>query len=177
MFNIATRETVLGVVSLLIAILLAFLLKRYIVSRTPNGRKDGIVDTSIVLAFSAVSIIAMITKDPFIISMTLLLAYLVSKTKWEGRKSYIYQIVISLVLGLAVPYGVYWLNEKWENRNSYSHDYKSYTEIEPRESSDHSSDERHEADEHEEYKLEPSHSSQTAKDELTAEEIEFLESL
>ena len=162
------RETILGIVSLFISVLLAFLLKRYIKSRSPNGRKDGIVDTSIVLAFSTVAIIAMITKDPFIIAMTLLLAYLVSKTKWETRKSYIYQIVISIILGLAVPYGIYWLNERWENRGVYEN---SVSYIEPREEYNEPSDQRSEADEHTELKL------KNSDNELTEEEMEFLENL
>lgn len=174
-------ETLIAVLSIILTMVATYLLKGYITSRTPTGRKDGIADLHVVLAFATVAVIALTTKDPLTISLTALLAYLVSKSRYDAKKSYIYQIVISIALGISLPYLSFLLYERYtdggynsssssrNSRNSGS-SYSDDSSDSPRESYDvkEGKDERDQADEAPELKLESS---------LTDEEKELIESL
>lgn len=171
--NYLNLKICLGLISLLFSILLTYILKNYINSRTPTGRKDGLLDYSIVISFTTVSIIAMLTKDPFIVSLTVLLAYIISKNKYENKKNYLYQIVLSILIGLAVPYFIFLLNEKWEDYRMFSYE-KDYNEEFPEK------DNKDEARKHSEYKLEEikntGNTGNTESDDetLSSEERELL---
>lgn len=153
MFNLE-RKNILAVVSILVSFLTAKLLTNYIKSRTPKSKKYGLLDVSTVIAFSVSTVIALLTKDPVIIALTILLSYFVVKSRYKTNDHYIYQLVLSIITGIAIPYFVHWLNDKLSYNSNVSY-IEPYHSPSPRENShDSSKDQRYEADSAPEYKLE-----------------------
>jgi hypothetical protein len=123
-------KTLLGISSIVLSIIISYILSNYIRTKRPNN-KYGLVSTEIVLAFTIVTVIALITKDPFLITITVFLAFLVSRYHYDTKKSYIYQIFFSIVIGIVIPYTGFVVYEKFITQTSFSQQVTPIVEISP----------------------------------------------
>ena len=111
--------------------------------RRPNGKKGGIVSLHTALAFATITVVAMVTKDWFITAMTVILAYLIGRGRLDEGQHYIYQVVISAVFGILIPYGIFYLYyNKLYGRNRTSYESREEYDDKP----ERALDDRHEAD-------------------------------
>ena len=118
--------------------------------RRPNGKKGGIISFHATVAFATVASIAMITKDWFLTALTVLLAYLIGRGRMDEGQHYMYQVVIGAVVGIGVPYGIFYLyHRKFSGLGGGSGGDRFEYEDKPDKAVDH----RHEADEAPELKL------------------------
>ena len=95
--------------------------------KKPNGKKGGIISLYASISFCLITIIALITKDWFIILLTLIISYLVVRCKIEDNLNYKYQIILGIILGIIIPVFIFYiynnssklafLNKKEENTN------------------------------------------------------------
>ena len=119
-------KTLLGISSIVLAIIISYILINYVRTKKPNN-KHGLVSADVVLAFTIVTVIALITKDPFLITITVFLAFLVSRYHYDAKKSYIYQIFFSIIIGIAIPYASFMVYEKYSSSNGNSNSNSSNT--------------------------------------------------
>jgi uncharacterized membrane protein len=164
-------KTIVAILSIVFSIAVGFLLKRFLDTRKPNGKKHGTVNIEIVIALSIVTVIALLTKDPFITVITVFLAYLVTRSQYDAKKSYIYQIFISIVVGIVIPYSSFWLYEKYLLRSS------DMVLIQPQPTTviESAKDSRHEVENRESSSSGPV--VEKDSDGITDEEREFLEGI
>lgn len=176
----SNKEIVLSLVSIILTFAFSYFIKDWLKSyRKPNGKKGGVLSLQTTIAFSIIAVIAMVTKDVMLTALTVILAYFISRNQIENKQSFIYQIIISIIVGLGIPYIIFWIvNEKLSGNNSnYKREYN-----EPREY-ENPKDERHEADSSPDLKLETSNKeidspiNSPIPNNLTEEEQEFLNNL
>jgi len=177
----SNKEIVLSLVSIILTFAFSYFIKDWLRSyRKPNGKKGGVLSLQTTIAFSIIAVIAMVTKDVMLTALTVILAYFISRNQIENKQSFIYQIIVSIIVGLGIPYIIFWIvNEKLSGNSS------NYTMIEPREHEEHKEkDERYEADSSPDLKLEPETESKIDSpinspipNNLTEEEQEFLNNL
>jgi hypothetical protein len=138
----------ISLLSLIFVLFVSFIIKNVLYKiKKPNGKKGGIISFHVALAFTIVSIIALTTKDWFITAMVIILAYLIGREKLDNGQHYLYQITISAVLGVLVPYGIfYFYINKFTNVEQVRETYDDKPES--------AVDDRHEADEAPELRLE-----------------------
>lgn len=114
------KVLILTVLSITIVVGLVILLKTIFYKfKRPNGKKGGLVSLHAALASSIVVLTVLITsilKLPsvptyILISFSILMAYLIIKNKYDYKEHYIYQIVLGIIIGVIVPFG---LNYAWE---------------------------------------------------------------
>lgn len=179
----SNKEIVLSLVSIILTFAFSYFIKDWLKSyRKPNGKKGGVLSLQTTIAFSIIAVIAMVTKDVMLTALTVILAYFISRNQIENKQSFIYQIIISIIVGLGIPYIIFWIvNEKLSGNNSnYTMIEREYNE--PREHNE-SKDERHEADSSPDLKLETSNKeidspiNSPIPNNLTEEEQEFLNNL
>lgn len=117
------------------------LLKKY---RRPNGKKGGIISFHATVAFAVVTVVAMTTKDWFLTGLTVLLAYLIARGRLDEGQHYMYQVVIGAVLGVSIPFGIFYLYYRKFSKSSGSS--SSYEREEYDDKPERAKDDRHEAD-------------------------------
>lgn len=88
------------------AIVIKKIFRKY---RRPNGKKGGIVSLHVALAFSVVTVLALTTRNWFITGLAVFLAYLIAKGRLDENQHYLYQVLIGLTVGIAVPYSIFYL--------------------------------------------------------------------
>ena len=120
--------------------------------RRPNGKKGGIISLHTTIAFATVTTIALVTKDWFLTGLAVILAYLIGRGRLDEGQHYTYQVALGAIIGVAVPYGIFYLYNKKINEKGMSEDREERENYDDRPSN--ASDERHEADEAPELKLE-----------------------
>jgi hypothetical protein len=117
----------LSVLSILSILLFSFIIKNLLYKiKKPNGKKGGIISFHVALAFTIVTIVALTTKDWFLTAMVIILAYLVGRGKLDEGQYYIYQVAISAIFGVLIPYGIFYLYiNKFSTQNiSYREEYE-----------------------------------------------------
>lgn len=121
--NINWIEIILSSISIFIVGILSLSIKNLLYNnKKPNGRKGGIVSFNISIAFSIITVIAIISQDLYVTGLTILLAYLISKEKIELRQHYLYQVILSSLIGITLPCGVfyfYYNKDKFGKQNNY----------------------------------------------------------
>lgn len=119
------------------------LLKNY---KRPNGKKGGILSFHVATAFAILTTIAMITQDWFITGLAVILAYLIARGRMDESQHYTYQVVLSAILGIVVPAAVWYYASRKQEVVYEREDYADMPSS--------AVDDRHEADEFTELKLE-----------------------
>jgi membrane-associated phospholipid phosphatase len=114
------------------------LLRRY---KRPNGKKGGIVSLHAAIAFSTVAVVALTTKDWYLTGLTAVLAYLIARSRIEERQHYLYQVIFGVILGVAVPFGIFYMYNKRSGGGDYTYLREEYDNMPSR-----AHDDRHEAD-------------------------------
>lgn len=144
--SVEWTDIMLAVVSIVVAgaftLLVKSLLRKY---RRPNGKKGGIISFHVAVAFATVTVVAMTTKDWFLTGLTVILAYLIGRGRLDEGQHYMYQVVIGAIIGVLLPYGIFYLYYKrLSGGSSSSHTYEreDYDDKPER-----AHDDRHEADE------------------------------
>jgi len=138
------KDILLASASILITFLVAYVLKKMFYGiKRPNGKKGGIISFHIIIGFSIVSSIALISRDWFITALTIVLAYIIGRDKLEQGKHYMYQIILSAVIGVIVPYLIIYM---YNNRGSLTQYSKSDSRKEYDDKPEKAIDERNEAD-------------------------------
>ena len=103
-------DIMLGVAAIIIAggftLMIKSFLRKY---RRPNGKKGGIVSLHTTLAFAIVTVVAMATKDWYLTGLSVILAYLIGRGRMDEGQHYMYQVVIGALIGVMIPYGVFYL--------------------------------------------------------------------
>ena len=130
------------------AILIKNLLYKY---KRPNGKKGGIISYHVVIAFSIITCIALITRDWFITLLTIILAYLIGKGRLETQH-YLYQVAISAIMGVLIPYSIFYLYHTRIHNSGYNED--TYVRTHYDDKPDNAHDDRIEADKASDLKLE-----------------------
>ena len=83
-----------------LALILSFMLKTLFPSfRRPNGQRFGIVNYHIVFAVSLITTVAYFCNDYVYTLILSILSYLLIRSQIESRQHYVYQIVLSIVVG------------------------------------------------------------------------------
>ncbi len=144
---------ILAVGSIITAGALTFFIKNIFYKyRRPNGKKGGIISLHTTIAFATVTTIALITKDWFLTGLAVILAYLIGRGRLDEGQHYLYQVVIGAIIGVAIPYGIFYLYNKkmTSSKREYSPEERETYNDKP----SHASDDRHEADEVPELRLE-----------------------
>lgn len=145
--RLSFTEIGISFASIILALGIAILIKKgFYKYKRPNGKKGGVVSLHVTLAFAIVAVIAMSTRDWFMTLITVILAYLIAKGRMDEGQHYLYQIILAAMIGLAVPYGVYYLY--YRRLNPFSSGSSSGSEDRPPIESkpDRAKDDRHEAD-------------------------------
>lgn len=123
------EDIITAMSGLIISFIIGIFLKRTFSSvKKPNYKSGGITSLNTILAFSIVAVIALITRNTLLIILTSLLAYLVSKGEYLANEHYIYQLAMSIFIGLLGPYISYTIREYIQERNIISNE-SDYTEI------------------------------------------------
>nr|QBK87562.1 MAG: PAP2 superfamily protein [Marseillevirus LCMAC201] len=117
--------------------------------RRPNGKKGGIISFHVAVAFATVTVVAMATKDWFLTGLTVVLAYLIGRGRLDEGQHYMYQVVVAAIIGVLIPYGIFYLYYKRINSGEYYESREVYDD-----KPDRAHDDRHEADEAPELSLE-----------------------
>lgn len=143
-------DIILAVTSILAAggfsLLVKWLFHKY---KRPNGKKGGVISFHVAVAFATVTAIALTTKDWFLTTLTVILAYLIGRGRLDERQHYIYQVVLGVLVGVGFPFAIFYLyNKKWTGGGSSSENRKDY-EDKPEKARD----DRHEADKAPELRL------------------------
>lgn len=108
--RLSFTEIGISFASIILALGVAILIKKgFYKYKRPNGKKGGVVSLHVTLAFAIVAVIAMTTRDWFMTLITVILAYLIAKGRMDEGQHYLYQIILAAMIGLAVPYSVYYL--------------------------------------------------------------------
>ena len=150
--TIEWADIILAVVSILAAGGFALLLKNVANGyRRPNGKKGGVVSFDTTVAFATITVIALTTKDWFLTGLTVVLAYLIGRSRLAENQHYMYQVVLGAIIGVVIPYAIFYLYYKKVHGSSGSGEY--YRE-EYEDKPERAIDERHEADAHTELRLE-----------------------
>jgi amino acid transporter len=114
-----------------------YLMYRY---KRPNGKKGGILSLHTAIAFTVVAVVALTTKDWFTTFLVILLAYIIARGRMDEGQHYMYQVVMSVIIGIGIPYGLYYL---WYHKQNSSY---TINDREDYDKPDYAEDNRHEAD-------------------------------
>lgn len=107
---LTTPQIFIGLGAIIATIAITLVIKKLFYKyKRPNGKKGGFISLHVALAFSIVAVVAVLTRDWFITLLMVLLAYLISKGRLDEGQHYLYQIVIGGLVGLAVPYAVFYI--------------------------------------------------------------------
>jgi len=117
-------DIILTVISILLSGGLALIVKNLFNKyKRPNGKRGGVISLHVAVAFATVTCIALTTKDWFLTGLTILLAYLIARGRLDGSQHFMYQVILGLLIGILLPFMVFYLyNKKWnisENREVY----------------------------------------------------------
>lgn len=129
--------------------LLKTLLYKY---RRPNGKKGGLISLNTAVAFSILTVVALTTKDCFLTSLSIIPAYLIARNRVYDGQHYMYQTVLGAIIGIVVPYGIFYAYYKRidsENDTETYYDRERYDDM-----PSNAFDDRSEADEVPELRLE-----------------------
>lgn len=140
--RIAWKDMAVGIGVVIATGAIVMLLKSMFYNyRRPNGKKGGVVSFHAATAFAIVTVIAMNTKDWFLTALAVVLAYLISRGRMDEGQHYLYQVVLGAIIGVAVPYGLYYM---YYNKigGGYGIEREEYADMPSR-----AVDDRHEADE------------------------------
>jgi hypothetical protein len=109
-----TIEQIVLIIGSIVLVFCATLVIKYILHgiKRPNSRKGGIISLHAAVAFAIVTSIAIVTQDWILVSLAVLLAFLISKGKLDTSQNYIYQIIISCIVGVGIPIGLFYLNDR-----------------------------------------------------------------
>ena len=139
------KDICLSVVSIILVAGFVMLVKHFLNGyRRPNGKKGGIISNHVAIAFAVVTVVALTTQDLFITLLVVLLAYIIGRGRLDEGQHYVYQVVIGAIIGVAIPYGVFYLyNNKFGSGGYITNTARmEYDDI-----PDRAHDDRHEADE------------------------------
>ena len=143
--SLSTPELFIAVGAIVATLFIAILIKKLFYKyKRPNGKKGGFISLHVALAFSIVGVVAVLTKDWFITMMMVVLAYLIAKGRMDEGQHYLYQVIIGGIVGLAVPYGVFYLY--YRRVNPFSSSSSSYQDRPEIDKPDRAKDDREEAD-------------------------------
>lgn len=111
--NISWKDIYISLASLIIAGGISIFLKNIFYNfQKPNGEKGGFVSFYTTIVFSIVTIVALITKDWFITLLTLIIAYLLARSRIDDNLNYNYQILLGFIIGVSVPLSIFYLINK-----------------------------------------------------------------
>lgn len=146
--DIEWQQILMGVGSIIgaggLALLLKMLFYKY---RRPNGKKGGCVSFHVAVAFSIVTVVAITTKDWYLTGLTAVLTYLVARGRLDESQHYMYQVVLGAIIGIGFPFAVFYTYYRYINGDN-SHVREEYNDRPER-----AYDDRHEADEAPELRL------------------------
>ena len=153
--NISWKEIYISLASLIIAGGISIFLKNIFYNfKKPNGENGGFVSFYTTIVFSIVTIIAIITKDWFITLLTLIIAYLLARSRIDDNLNYNYQILFGFIIGVSVPLCIFYLINK-TNNNTIILDNNDNNRINYDDKPDKAVDNRSEADDFiDEFKIE-----------------------
>lgn len=140
--RVAWKDMAVGIGVVIAAGAIVMLLKSMFYNyRRPNGKKGGVVSFHTATAFAIVTVIAMNTKDWFLTALAVFLAYLISRGRMDEGQHYLYQVILGAIIGVAVPYSLYYLYYNNLGGGGYSIEREEYADMPSR-----AVDDRHEAD-------------------------------
>lgn len=111
--------------SVLVSLMIGYIL-RLVFSKTrkPNGKRGGVVSFHVILGVALISSVAYLTKDYFYTGILAVLVYLIMRNKHESKQHYVYQLVLSFIIGilpvLGLVYKGYIKNRDQSNERMYS---------------------------------------------------------
>nr|QBK87884.1 MAG: PAP2 superfamily protein [Marseillevirus LCMAC202] len=147
--SVAWTDIMLAIGSIVIVGGFTLLIKSFLHKyRRPNGKKGGIISFHVAVAFAIVTVVAMTTKDWFLTGLTVVLAYLIGRGRLDEGQHYMYQVVVGAVIGVLIPYGIFYLYYRRIRSGSYE------SRAEYNDKPDRAHDDRQEADEAPELRLE-----------------------
>lgn len=81
----------------------------------PLGQKNKFLSLDVSLTFCIFTIISLITLDPLIIFLSAIPTFLIMKNKLDTNNNWVYQLILSMFIGMSVPITLYWffiINQK-----------------------------------------------------------------
>ena len=110
-------EMLLAILSLIIVIFITFTLKKLSGSKLkrPNGKKGGVISFHAATSLCIVTLVAILTKDWFITGLTVVLAYLIIKSRLADNHHWTWQVVFGSIVGAAVPASIFYIKENGFN--------------------------------------------------------------
>lgn len=120
MFTTTISHTNIGLMAASILCALAFAVAMRKMGhnyRRPNGKKGGIVSIHVTIVFAIVACLVIVTKDWVVAILGLIVAYLMAKSKLLENQHYMYQVVMSAIVGACAPVGVFYLFHRYKNRS------------------------------------------------------------
>ena len=107
---IGYKEIMLSIGSILVVTAFIFIIKKYMGKyKRPNGKRKGITSLNVALAFSIITVLALTTRDWFITSLVVILAYIIGRNKIDSGEYYMYQVI---------PFGIFYYYDKNILKNS-----------------------------------------------------------
>jgi hypothetical protein len=114
--DIKMMDMVVSVVSIIIVIMLAlgikYLFKKY---KRPNGKKGGFISLHVAFAFAIITVLGLTTKNWYITSLAVIMAYLIARGRLDEEQHYLYQVILGGILGISIPIGMFYLYGKYNN--------------------------------------------------------------
>lgn len=148
--DIDWKQIIMGTGSIIAAGGLAMLFKMLFYKyRRPNGKKGGFISFHASMAFAIVTVIAVTTKDWYLTGLTVLLAYLVARGRLDEGQHYMYQVISGAVIGVGVPFAIFYMYHRYIDGDCGGY----YEREEYDDKPERAHDDRYEADEAPELKL------------------------
>jgi hypothetical protein len=76
--------------------------------KKPNGKKGGIISLQVVAAFAVLTCIGIVTRDPFAVVASAVLALLLVKTKYDAKHFHQNQLIGSAAMGVVLTMLGWW---------------------------------------------------------------------
>lgn len=105
------------IIIIFLLIILKWLFKKV---KGPLGQKNKFLSLDVSLTFCVFTIISLITLDPLIIFLSAIPTFLIMKNKLETSNNWLYQLILSMFIGMSVPISIYWffiINYKLDTNN------------------------------------------------------------
>lgn len=93
------------IIIIFLLIILKWLFKKV---KGPLGQKNKFLSLDVSLTFCVFTIISLITLDPLIIFLSAIPTFLIMKNKLETSNNWLYQLILSMFIGMSVPISIYW---------------------------------------------------------------------
>jgi len=106
-------EMLLAALSITLIFIITFSLKKISGNKLkrPNGKKGGIISFHAAMALCIITLIAILTRDWFITLLTVILVYLIIKSRITDNHHWTWQVVFGAIVGASVPFLVFYVKE------------------------------------------------------------------